>query len=46
MYSKCLVVHPKDLFEEVMKVLTHTRDKGDFLVSLSQVFYKILNDPE
>ena len=45
-YFTCLVVHTKELLELVRTVRTHTRYEGDFLVSLSQVFYEISNEPE
>ena len=46
MYFNYLVVHTEELLEGVRTVITHTRDKDGFLVSLAQVCYKILNEPE
>ena len=46
MYLKYLVVHPKEILEGFRKVLTYKRDENGFLVSLAQVCYEIVNDPE
>ena len=45
-YFNYIVVHSKYLLEGVHTVITDSRDEGGFIVSLSQVCYKIINHPE
>ena len=46
MFFNCLVAHPEELQDGVKRVLTHDKDEDGVLVSLADVCYEILNDPD
>ena len=46
LFFSCLVAHPEELESGLKRVLTHTRGEDGEEISLAEVCYNILNDPE